>query len=65
MRDQKHPLNECPDEVRQAAIEWMLVKTEGNRSETARRLGLHRNTVSRRAALADAQPEGMVDRIAS
>jgi DNA-binding NtrC family response regulator len=41
-------LGDCAPEIRQAAMEWMLRKTGGNQSETARRLGLHRNTVSRR-----------------
>jgi len=56
MREHKRALNACPGETRQAAVEWMLERTEGNRSEAARRLGLHRNTVSRRGSVA-ARPE--------
>jgi DNA-binding NtrC family response regulator len=43
-------LGGCALELRQAAVAWMLGKTGGNRSEAARRLGIHRNTVVRRVA---------------
>jgi DNA-binding NtrC family response regulator len=48
LRLPRRALNDCSNETRQVAVEWMLAKTAGNRSETARRLGLHRNTISRR-----------------
>lgn len=47
------PLRECSPEVRQAAVAWMLAKVQGNHSEAARRLGLHRNTIARRASARD------------
>jgi sigma-54-dependent transcriptional regulator len=47
------PLRECSLEVRQAAVAWMLAKVQGNQSAAARRLGLHRNTIARRASVPD------------
>ena len=48
LREPQLSLGDLPADTRRSVIDWMLQKSEGNRTQTAARLGIHRNTVTRR-----------------